>query len=151
MAVLSEAVWRVTIVDATLIRYYPAAYDAALIREPGARAAEDTLAGLRYVRNLTGRRPEQSVVTAPSAGAAAPAAGGPLVTQWRWRPLPEPDLAALPPAGRDWEASRHRAYQARLAGQPAGQASAAAAAFLDAVSAGLPGGQRPGRAPAARP
>src|SRR5580704_1974915 len=56
-AVISEAVWWVTIVDGTLVRYQPEAYD----RELRGRAAaeqeliEETLAGLRFVRNQMGQ------------------------------------------------------------------------------------------------
>ena len=56
-AVISEAVWWVTIVDGTLVRYHPDAYDALL----ASYAAEDrqliegTLAGLRFVRNRAGQ------------------------------------------------------------------------------------------------
>src|SRR5215469_6108748 len=55
-AVIGEAVWWVTIVDATLVRYYPDEYDAALAGLPAARrrATETTLGGLRFVRNRMG-------------------------------------------------------------------------------------------------
>lgn len=53
LATVSEAVWWVTIVDATLVRHHPAAYDGILAGEPPAerRLIEGTLAGLRFVRN----------------------------------------------------------------------------------------------------
>jgi hypothetical protein len=51
--VISEAVWRVTIVDATLVRHHPAAYDAVIAGQTPAQREliEGTLAGLRFVRN----------------------------------------------------------------------------------------------------
>src|SRR5919201_172162 len=50
---VSEATWWVTIVDATLVRYHPGTYDTVLAsRPPGYRQmTEETLAGLRHVRN----------------------------------------------------------------------------------------------------
>src|SRR6202042_3455938 len=46
-AVIGEAVWWVTIVDATLVRYYPDEYDTALAGLPGGqrRVEEATLRG----------------------------------------------------------------------------------------------------------
>ena len=55
-AVISEAVWWVTMVDATLVRYHPDAYDAVLAGHEAAerRAIEGTFGGLRFVRNQMG-------------------------------------------------------------------------------------------------
>src|ERR1700760_1156805 len=52
-AVIGEAVWWVTIVDATLVRYYPDDYDAALGGLAGRRRweTETTLAGPRVGPN----------------------------------------------------------------------------------------------------
>jgi hypothetical protein len=57
IAVISEAVWWVTIVDGTLVRYHPEAYDRELrSRSPADQALiEETLAGLRLVRNQMGQ------------------------------------------------------------------------------------------------
>lgn len=72
LAVISEAVWRVTIVDATLVRYYPAAYDNALRCRASAerRPIEDTLAGLRFVRNQMGHYADRVdfICSEPSRG-----------------------------------------------------------------------------------
>src|SRR5579859_47216 len=48
-ALISEAVWWVTIVDGTLVRYHHEVYDGAMARQPrGGRArVEGSLAGLR--------------------------------------------------------------------------------------------------------
>ena len=66
---------------------------------------------------------------------------------WRWRSLPEPALASLPPRGRAWEITRYRAYQAQLAGHTIGETFGRAAAFLKLASANpttaLPVGPRP--------
>ena len=52
-AAISEAVWWVTMVDATLVRYHPDVYDAALASHGPAerRVIEGTFGGLRFVRN----------------------------------------------------------------------------------------------------
>ena len=55
-AVISEAVWWVTMVDATLVRYHPDAYDGVLAGHEAAerQAIEGTFGGLRFVRNQMG-------------------------------------------------------------------------------------------------
>src|SRR5580658_5102571 len=55
-SVISEAVWWVTIVDATLVRYHPEVYDRVLGEQPDGEQTliEDTLGGLRFVRNQMG-------------------------------------------------------------------------------------------------
>ena len=57
--VVTEAVWWVTLVDATLVRYHQAAYGRLLARHDDneRRAIEDTFAGLRFVRNEMVRQP----------------------------------------------------------------------------------------------
>ena len=99
-AVIGEAVWSVTIVDATLVRYHRHAYKSAMKSQAHARrqAIEGTFAGLRFVRNQMGYhldpadfiQPEQSQPDADHRG----------VTAWRWRPVPEPDLGSLQPRGQ---------------------------------------------------
>ncbi len=109
-AVVGETVWWVTLVDATLVRYHPGAYDKALASEEGHRSeAEGTLAGLRYVRNQLGR-------SAEPAGFLQPAAADDRAF-WTWRPLPGPQLGAYTTRARQWEMSRYHAYQTRLAGR----------------------------------
>jgi hypothetical protein len=90
-AAVGEAVWWVTLVDATLVRYHPREYEKALAGEDVRRRSAD---------------PADFVQRAAGDGAA-----------WTWCPLPEPELAALAPRARKWELSRYRAYQARLAGR----------------------------------
>src|SRR5712664_2044578 len=55
-AVIGEAVWWVTIVDATLVRHHPNTYDGVLAGQIPAerRLTEGTLGGLRSVRNRIG-------------------------------------------------------------------------------------------------
>jgi len=107
---VSDAVWWVTLVDATLVRYHPRNYEGALAgRSARRRETEQTLEGLRYVRNQLGR-------SADLAGLIEPVSSGDPAAGWTWRPLPEPDLAGLGSRARKWELSRYRAYQERLAG-----------------------------------
>jgi hypothetical protein len=128
-AAISEAVWWVTLVDATLVRYHPDVYDVALAshRPPERQLIEGTFGGLRFVRNWMGYHLDHSEFIEPR--------DGPLAT-WAWRPLPEPVLAALPARGQEWEMTRYRDYQARLAGQPTGETFGRAAAFLGLASDG---------------
>jgi hypothetical protein len=111
-AAMAETVWWVTLVDSTLVRYHLQAYEKALASTTvRRRKTEETLEGLRYVRNELGR-------TADPTAFVAPVTGGDGTTPWSWHPLPEPELGRLAPRSLQWELSRYRAYQARLAGHP---------------------------------
>ncbi len=119
-AVIGEAVWWVTIVDATLFRYYPDDYDAALagLSEKERKATETTLAGLRFVRNRMGYHADHADFIQPCADEGG---GDAPITQWTWRPLPAPAVATLPPRGQEWELSRYEAYQELLANGSVGE------------------------------
>jgi hypothetical protein len=133
-AVIGEAVWWVTIVDATLVRYYPDEYDNTLagLSARRRRATESTFGGLRFVRNRMGYYADHADFIEPTRSddgdSDAP------ITEWTWRSLPAPTLESLPPRGQEWELSRHEAYQDRLAGRPVGETFALASAFLALVS-----------------
>jgi hypothetical protein len=126
---VSEAVWWVTIVDATLVRYYPDIYDgvlAGMSEECGDRV-EEILAGLRYVRNQLGVHLDPSEFVRPDP------------VGWTWRSLPEPPCTSLSPRGQDWELSRYRAYQSHLADAALAETVTTAAAFLSRTAeAALP-------------
>ena len=130
-SVISEAVWRVTIVDAALMRYHPETYTRVLARQdPGQRRIiEQTFAGLRFVRNRMGydTHPADLVQPLDSSGVAA----------WTWKPVPEPALGALTPRGRAWELDRYQAYQAQLASRPVGETFTQATAFLGIAADGI--------------
>jgi len=134
-AVIGEAVWWVTIVDATLVRYYPDEYDTALAGLSGwqRRVNEDTFGGLRFVRNRMGYYADHADFIQPrpdeEAGGDAP------ITEWTWRSLPAPTVETLPPRGQEWELTRYQSYQDRLAARPIGETFALAAAFLTLVAA----------------
>jgi hypothetical protein len=134
-AVIGEAVWWVTIVDGTLLRYDPEAYDGVLGGQALAerRLTEGTFAGLRFVRNRMGHDVDHVDFIDPEADRSGHGDG--RITTWTWRSVPEPALASLPPRGRAWEMTRYRAYEAQLAGHTVGEIFGRAAAFLELVAA----------------
>src|SRR5215472_10005826 len=118
---VSDATWWVTLVDATLVRYHPGGYDATLHALPAdeREEIEQTLAGLRFVRNQMG------VHLDPAK----------FLADLTWNALPEPSTRELTPRGQVWERSRYQAYQGWLAGRPVTRAFTLAARFLRLASA----------------
>lgn len=135
-AAIGEAVWWTTIVDATLVRHHPDAYDRALANYPAARRrlVEETFAGLRFVRNHIGHDVDHVDFICPAGDMGR-------ITAWTWRPASEPASEQLPARGRDWEIERYRAYQARLARHPVGETFSTAAEFLKLAAAMAAEGQ----------
>jgi hypothetical protein len=134
MAVIGEAVWWVTIVDATMVRYHPDTYDQILA---GASAAdrlttEESLAGLRYVRNHMGHDIDH--VDFVEGAPRQPGRAADRIANWAWRPLPQPCLSTLSPSAQEWEMDRYRAYQERLAHHAVGEAFSRARNFLADVA-----------------
>jgi hypothetical protein len=131
-AVISEAVWRVTIVDAALMRYHPETYRRVLAgKNPGQRRiTEETFAGLRFVRNRMG-------YDIHPADLIQPFDAGRGIAAWTWKPAPEPAFGALTPRSRTWEMSRYRAYQAQLANRPVGGTFTHATAFIAIATDGI--------------
>ena len=139
LVLIGEAVWWVTIVDATLVRYHlVGAYDAMLAdRTPAERRLiEGTLAGLRFVRNRISDEVDLAEFIEP--GPPGSSADERHVTGWTWKSVPEPALASLPPRARSWEMTRYRAYQAQLAGHTIGEIFGRAVAFLTRTAANAP-------------
>jgi hypothetical protein len=136
--VIGEAVWWVTIVDATLVRHHPDAYDSVMARQAPAQRQriEGTLAGLRFVRNRIGD--EADLVEFVEPGEAGSGAGEGRITGWTWKPVREPALAVLSPRGQAWEMTRYRAYQAQLAGDTIGETFGRASEFLKLAAANAP-------------
>jgi hypothetical protein len=131
---ITEAVWWVTMVDATLVRYHPEIYGEVLAgHDPPERAViEGTFAGLRFVRNRMGYEADHDDFIQPQF-----ASGGTVakpIAAWTWRPLPVPDLTLLQPQGQQWETSRYEAYQAQLAARAIGGTFRLAVAFLRRAS-----------------
>jgi hypothetical protein len=129
-AAIGEAVWRVTLVDATLVRHHPRAYDGVMAGQSPAerRLIEATLAGLRFIRNQIGDRADIAEFIEP--GECGPDSSKEKIIGWAWKPMPPP--APAPPSlrGRSWEMARYQAYQAQLAGHTIGETFARATAFL---------------------
>jgi hypothetical protein len=139
LALISEAVWWVTLVDATMIRYHHARYDRALdaLDPAQRRLIEGTFAGLRFVRNCMGYYIDPADFIQPerdSAGGDAP------VATWTWR-QPLFELSSVRPLGsrssRAWENSRYVRYRAYLAGRPVGETVSRATAFLTRLATAL--------------
>jgi anti-sigma B factor antagonist len=133
LAAAGEAVWWITMVDATLVRHHPETCEAALVaRGPAERRLIDgTLAGLRFVRNRIGREGGLEELI----GFEIPATGCGRVTDWAWRPVPEPALVSLPRRRQLWEMARYRAYRSHLAGHTIGETFGRAVAFLTPTGA----------------
>ncbi len=133
-AAISEAVWWVTIVDATLVRYHPETYDSMLAAQTAAerRATEQTFTGLRFVRNWMGYHADHADFIQPQ-----PQAHGGMdarITAWTWKPVRTPALGTLSPRGQAWEMDRYEAYQAQLAGHTIGETFQRATRFLTLTS-----------------
>src|ERR1700727_3806870 len=87
-AAVAEAVWWVTLVDATLVRYHPRAYETALASKAVRRhKTEETLEGRRYVRNQLGKSVDPTAFIRAANDEAAAA--------WAWRRQSEPGLGHL--------------------------------------------------------
>ena len=133
LVLISEAVWWVTLVDATMVRYHQAAYDRSLVSLSPAerRVTEGTFAGLRFVRNWMGYHADPADFVQPGQdldGDDAP------VAAWTWSQLSNLDLGTVSPKGRDWETARHRHYCAYLVSKPIGETITRAATFLDNIT-----------------
>jgi hypothetical protein len=133
-AVIGEAVWWVTIVDATMIRHHLEVYDDLLASHSltERRLIEGTLGGLRFVRNRMGV--DVNRVDFVAAVESRHSANN-RITEWAWQPVPEPAFTARSPQGREWEKSRYQAYQDHLAGRTVGEVFGGAAAFLNLAAA----------------
>lgn len=132
---IAEAVWCVTIVDATLMRYHPQVYDRVMAGQaPRERAlVEGTLAGLRFVRNRMA--PEADLTDFTYRAAGGNGTSGTQAPSWKWKALPEPELGPLSPRGQAWELTRYQAYQANLADHTIEETFGRVAAFLNLMAA----------------
>ena len=135
LTLISDAVWLVTIVDATLVRYHHQDYESVMEAAADPPSIEGTFSGLRFVRNQMGYHVDPADFAQP--GEHRPGADPGHITAWTWRSLPEPDLSSRPPRGRVWEMTRYRDYQAHLAGHGVGDTFGRALGFLDLASANL--------------
>jgi hypothetical protein len=137
-AVIGETVWQITLVDATLVRYHPDAYDGVLAarQDPERRLIEGTMGGLRFVRNRMRSADDRArFIGCPPAGPECRAA-----SPWTWAPVAVPESAfdALLPPAREWAISRHQAYQGFLVGHRVEETFRRATGFLTLAAARSP-------------
>jgi anti-sigma B factor antagonist len=132
-AAIGEAVWWITMVDATLVRHHLRVYDAVMASHTHAerQLIEETLAGLRFVRNWIGRKAGIGEVM-ETGGMGA---GNTRITRWTWKGVPGSVLASLPAREQAWERARYRAYQACLVGHTTGETFGRAVTFLTLTGA----------------
>jgi hypothetical protein len=99
VAAVSEAVWWVTIVDATLVRHHPDAYDQVLASQtpPQRQLLENTLAGLRFVRNQMGHHCDPADFVCPAPG--RPRGDKDRISTWIGYHCPSRDSPRFRPAG----------------------------------------------------
>jgi hypothetical protein len=137
-AVIGEAVWWITIVDASLVRHHLQPYDTVMAgQHPAERQLiEETLAGLRFVRNRIGDEVDLAELIDPSW--PGPGMENKPITAWLWKPAPQPSLESVSARGRAWEMSRYQAYKGQLAGHTIGEVFGRAAAFLKLAAADSP-------------
>ena len=135
VAAIGEAVWSVTIVDATLVRHHPGAYDVVMAgRSPAERPLiEKTLAGLRFVRNQIAVEADVAELVAPCLPDSD--ADSRPVTGWTWKSAPQPALGSLAPRAQEWEMRRYQAYQTQLVGHTVGEVFNRTVAFLELTAA----------------
>lgn len=135
LAAVSDAVWAVTIVDAAMVRYHADVYERVLGAHSSAdrRLIEESLAGLRFVRNQI----HDEAMLADFVEADSPDRAGARVglPGWRWKPVTEPPLLPRTSRAREWATGRYRGYQAQLAGRPLGEVFERAEAFLHRTAA----------------
>jgi hypothetical protein len=130
---IGEAVWWVTIVDATLVRHYPDSYDQVTADQPAEERSqvEAILAGLRFIRNRLGLDQDLADFICTEAGTASDAG----ICTWAWRLVGPPQLDSFNARGQEWEMTRYQAYSSQLAGGSICDSFARAAAFLEQVTA----------------
>jgi hypothetical protein len=97
------------------------------------RLIEETLAGLRFVRNRIGSEADLTDFIRPSV--PGPGAGRARVTGWTWMQVPAPALRSLPPRAQAWEMTRYHGYRAQLAERTTGETFGRAVAFLTLAAA----------------
>lgn len=134
LALINDAIWAVTIVDAAMVRYHPEVYERVLAAGPMAdrQVIEESLAGLRFVRNQI--HDEAMLAELVEPGRAQRGAGQAGLPDWTWKPPPGP-AAERGARAQAWATARQQGYQAQLAGHPVGEVFERAATFLDRIAA----------------
>ena len=120
--------------DAALVRYYPGVYDDTLERLSTADQAliEETLAGLRLVRNRVGEPDDLARFVRSGTREWEPLIG--QITGLRWEAAPARSPGSRSTSAQAWERARSRAYQNRLAGTAIGDTFDRCTTFLLAAA-----------------
>jgi hypothetical protein len=128
LAAITEAVWWVTLVDATMIRYHHDAYDQALadLGPVERKQTEGTFTGLRFVRNCMGYYVDSADFIQPHDSLG----GDARVSAWTWRQVPAAVSGMLPRRATTWETGRYLHYRAYLAERCVGETMHRAAGHL---------------------
>jgi hypothetical protein len=111
-----------------MVRYHPDAYDQVLAASRDRQVIEQTLGGLRFVRNHMGHDVDHVAFVRASPRRRNSARDQPAT--WTWRRLPCPALGTRPPRAQEWELDRYQAYQLQLADRPVAEAFGRARDFL---------------------
>src|SRR6516162_6122954 len=85
LAAVEDAVWWITMIDATLVRHHQRAYDTVMAAHTPAerRLINETLAGLRFVRDWISRAAGLGELIETGAGTGQ-------ISHWTWKLVPEP-------------------------------------------------------------
>lgn len=129
LAVIGEAVWWVTLVDATIVRYHHDICDRTMSGLPPVerKTTEGTFTGLRFVRNTMGYYVDPADFIQPQPGARG---GDAPVSAWTRRTVDAPASASLAQRARAWEAGRYLHYRNYLAGRTVRETFDRATVFL---------------------
>lgn len=140
---INDAVWRVTMLDAALVRYYPGVYDETLDRLSAADQVliEETLTGLRLVRNRVGEADELVWFVDSGTSDWEPVTG--QITDRRWEAVPARSPGSRSKSAQAWELARCRAYQNQLAGTAIGDTVDRCTTFLLAAASAAMATTRP--------
>ena len=134
---INDAVWRVTMLDAALVRYHPGVYDDTLESFSAADQAlfEETLAGLRLVRNRAVEPDDLARFVDSGTTAWGPQTG--QITNRRWKSVPMRPSSSASKSALAWEQARYRAYENRLADTTIGDTFECCRGFLLATATGV--------------
>jgi hypothetical protein len=120
--------------DAALVRYHPGVYDDSLDGLSSADQAltEETLAGLRLVRNRVGEPDDLIGFVDSGTTDVEPLAW--RITGWRWKAVPARSPGSRSKSAQAWDLARYRAYQNCLAGTAIGDTFDCCTTFLLATA-----------------
>jgi len=115
-AVIGEAVWWVTIVDATLARHHLDAYDGVMAGQAPPSAGGPSKPWPGSGSCATGSATKPTLPSSSNPLIPAPDSDDRHIQGWTWKQVSEPKLTSPVLRGQAWEMTRYQAYQAQLAG-----------------------------------